>query len=171
MKSLFCLSLLLVPVVVSAQQLSVKPGLWEHSVDLSSESGRIEAALELARRQMSLLPEGQRKRIEEMLQRQGVQFDLINQSFQNCVTEEEAATGEFDFVAEGGCELTRVREEGTETHVSFECAEGQGDLVLQDGSAYTGTSSMTLEFGGITEQATASHRGRWVGDSCAAAEQ
>lgn len=171
MKSLVFLSLLFLPVAASAQQLSVKPGLWEHSVDLNSESGRLESALELARMQMSFLPEAQRKRVEEMLQRQGVQFDLINKSFRNCVTEEEAATGEFDFVTEGGCELTRVREEGAESHVSFECAEGEGELVLRDGSSYTGTSSMTLEFAGITEQATASHSGRWVGASCAAVNQ
>lgn len=170
MKSLITL-LLLLPVAVAAQQLSVKPGLWEHSIDLNTESGRIEAALELARMQMGLLPEAQRKRLEEMLQRQGLQFDLVNQSFRNCVTEAEAASGEFDFVAEGGCELTRVHEEGAETHVSFVCAEGEGDLVLRDGSSYTGNSRMTLEFGGITEQATASHSGRWVGASCAAVEQ
>lgn len=165
------LSLLLPVQLASAQVLSVEPGRWQHNVDLSSQSGRLEAALDLARMQMALLPEAQQQRIKDMLQRQGIQFDLVNQSFQNCVTEEEATTGEFDFMKQGGCELTRVNEVGQDTEVSFVCAQGQGELVLRDGRSYTGTSSMTLEFGGIIEEVTASHRGSWVGASCAATQR
>ena len=166
---LWLLLSLLAPVqLVSAQTLSVEPGRWQHSVDLSSESGRLEAALDLARMQMALLPEAQQQRIKSMLQRQGIQFDLVNQSFQNCVTEEEASSGEFDFMKHGGCELTDVNEVGQDTQISFSCARGQGELVLSDGRSYTGTSSMNLEFAGITEVATATHSGHWVGPSCAA---
>ena len=162
---------LLVPVqLVFAQTLSVEPGRWQHNIDLSSESGRLETALDLARMQMALLPQSQQQRIKNMLQRQGIQFDLVNQSFENCVTEEEASTGDFEFMQQGGCELTGVNEVGQDTQIRFACAQGQGQgqLILRDGRSYTGTSSMTLEFGGITEEATASHSGHWVGGSCAA---
>lgn len=157
---------LALPIAGMAQTFDVKPGLWEHSIDLKSESGRLEVALELARTQMQLLPPAQRQAVEDTLERQGIKADFVNQTFQNCITEEEAASGTFRFAEDGGCEQTDVRADGATTHISFECAQGQGQLALTDGSAYTGTSSMTLDFGGLVENATATHSGRWIGGSC-----
>lgn len=164
----FLLSAVLMPALVHAQAFHVKPGLWEHSIDLKSESGRLEAALELARTQLALLPPAQRQMIEETLAQQGVRADFVNQTFQNCITEEEAASGEFSFAEDGGCEQTSVQTEGNTTHIRFVCAQGEGELTLTNGSTYTGTSSMTLDMGGVIEKATATHSGRWVGESCAA---
>ena len=169
--SLFLLAALLLPAAGSAQVLSVKPGLWEHSLDLKSESGRLEQALDMARAQMALLPPAQREMMEGMLARQGIRFDIVNQSFQNCISEEEAASGQFTFAEEGGCDQTSVREEGSSTHISFVCAQGEGELVLRNGSEYTGRSSMALDFNGTIENVTASHSGRWLGASCAAVGQ
>lgn len=151
-----------------AQDFDVKPGLWEHSIDLKSESGRLEIALELARTQMELLPPAQRKVVEDTLAQQGIKADFVNQTFQNCITEEEAASGSFTFAEDGGCEHTSVRNEGATTHISFTCAQGAGELELVNGTSYTGSSNMSLNFGGLVENATATHSGRWVGESCAA---
>lgn len=161
----------LLPAIACAQAFSVNPGLWEHKLDMRSESGRLEQALELARVQMALLPPEQRKMVEDMLTRQGIQFDLVNQSFQNCITEEEASTGEFEFAEQGGCEQTSVTQSGTSTQISFVCDQGQGELALENGSEYTGHSTMVLDFNGITENVTATHSGRWLGASCAALGQ
>lgn len=156
------------PAFVHAQAFDVKPGLWEHTIDLKSESGRLEVALELARTQMALLPPAQRQSIEDTLAQQGLKADFVNQTFQNCITEEEAASGTFSFAEDGGCEQTSVETRGATTHISFVCAQGQGELDLTGGSTYTGTSSMSLNFGGLIENATATHSGRWIGESCAA---
>lgn len=164
----FLLSAAMMPALLHAQDFHVKPGLWEHSIDLKSESGRLEAALELARTQMALLPPAQRQMIEDTLAQQGVRADFVNQTFQNCITEEEAASGEFSFAEDGGCEQTSVQAEGSTTHIRFVCAQGEGELTLTNGTTYTGTSSMTLDMGGVMENATATHSGRWVGESCAA---
>ena len=161
----------LLSTVGQAQDLNVRPGLWEHSLDLKSESGRLEQALDMARAQLALLPPQQRQMMENMMARQGIKFDLVNQSFQNCISEEEAASGEFTFAEEGGCEHTAVSEDGSATRISFVCAQGQGELVLENGSEYTGQSSMELEFNGTVENVTASHSGRWLGASCAALNQ
>ncbi|MDY6984428.1 MAG: DUF3617 domain-containing protein [Pseudomonadota bacterium] len=156
------------PTLAHAQTFDVKPGLWEHSIDLKSESGRLEMALELARTQMALLPPAQRQAIEDTLAQQGLKADFVNQTFQNCITEEEAASGTFSFAEDGGCEQTRVENNGATTHISFVCAQGEGELTLTNGTNYTGSSSMSLNFGGLIENATATHSGRWVGESCAA---
>lgn len=166
--SVLLLVALALPTLSHAQAFDVKPGLWEHSIDLKSESGRLEVALELARTQMQLLPPAQRKAVEDTLARQGIKADFVNQTFQNCITEEEAASGTFQFAEDGGCAQTSVRNEGAATHISFTCAQGQGELTLTNGTAYTGSSSMELNFAGVPEKATATHSGRWVGESCTA---
>lgn len=161
---------LLLPPGGSAQSFDVRPGLWEHSIDLKSESGRIEAALELARTQMQLLPPAQRQVVEDTLAQQGIKADFTNQTFQNCISEEEAASGRFQFAEDGGCEQTSVVNNGSTTQISFVCAQGEGQLELVDGASYTGSSSMQLNFAGVLENATATHSGRWLGASCAALE-
>jgi hypothetical protein len=153
-----------------AQQIPVKPGLWEHQMNLKSQSGRVEVALEIARTQIALLPAEQRQMVENTIKQQGLKVDWVNQKFQNCITEEEASSGQFSFAEDGGCEQTSVRNAGTSTHISFVCAQGQGELELKNGTEYTGSSSMTLNFAGVMENATATHSGHWVGASCAAIE-
>jgi len=159
---------LLLPTAAFTQQLSVKAGLWEHRMELKSDSGRLELALETVRAQMAQLPPAQRQMMEGMLTQQGIKLDIANQTFQNCVTEEEAAAGEFKFAEEGGCTYTSIRNEGTTSYVSYVCAQGQGDLAMHNGSDYTGNSTMTLDFNGTTENVSATHSGSWLGASCPA---
>jgi hypothetical protein len=164
----FLFAAIMLPGIAHPQAFEVKPGLWEHSIDLKSESGRLEIALELARTQMQLLPPAQRKVVEDTLAQQGIKADFVNQTFQNCITEEEAVSGVFQFAEDGGCEQTSVSTEGALTDIRFTCAQGEGELTLINGSNYTGSSSMQLNFAGVIENATATHSGRWVGESCAA---
>ncbi len=167
--STFLLAALVVQAPTAlAQAFEVKAGLWEHSLDLTSESGRLEIALELARSQMALLPPAQRQIVENTLAQQGIKADFINQTFQNCITAEEATSGVFQFAEDGGCEQTSVDKDGALTYISFVCEQGHGELALEDGASYVGSSSMTLNFAGVLENATATHSGRWIGASCAA---
>jgi hypothetical protein len=161
----------LTPGAAGAQTLSVRPGLWEHQIQLHSESGRVELALELARTQMALLPPGQRRAIEGVIAAQGLQVDWVNQRFQNCVTEAEAASNDFRFAQAGGCTIGNIQTQGNISHVEFTCAQGQGSLDLIDGQEYIGQSTMTLNLGGFVEQASAIHSGRWLGPSCGAVGQ
>ncbi len=163
-------TLALQPLTAFAQAFDVKAGLWEHSIDLKSESGRLELALELARTQIALLPHAQRQMVEDTLAQQGIKADFVNQTFRNCITEEEADSGVFQFAEDGGCEQTDVSKAGALTYISFVCEQGQGELALENGSSYVGSSSMTLNFAGVLENATATHSGRWIGASCAALE-
>lgn len=159
-------ALLVASASTFGQALVVKPGLWEHSVNMQSESGRLEQALQMAMAQMALMPPEQRQMIENMLAQQGVKMDFANQTFQNCITEEEAAAGQFNWQEDAECQQTAVSNVGGETHVSFVCGQGEGELVLQNDSQYTGNSRMRLDFNGNTELVTVSHNGKWIGGSC-----
>src|SRR5690606_11414730 len=82
----YSLFLLAMGSAASAQSLSIKPGLWEHTMAMKSETGQLEQALEQARQMLATMPAEQRAMMENMLKSQGIDFDFANQSFQNCVT-------------------------------------------------------------------------------------
>jgi hypothetical protein len=162
MKFVICLVAAVLPALAFAQQIPVKPGLWEHQMQLKSDSGRVEIALEIARTQIALLPAEQRRTVEDTIAAQGLSVDWVNQTFRNCITAEEVASGRFSFAEAGGCENTSVRNSGATTRIDFVCAQGKGQLDLKNGTEYVGSSNMTLNFGGMLEHATATHSGHWV---------
>lgn len=161
------LPLLLFPVACPAQTLDVKPGLWEHRVEMKSETGRLEAMMETARAQIAQMPAAQRQMMESMLAQQGLKLDLANQSFQNCITAEDAANGAFQFSTVEGCEQSTIRKDGTTTRLSFTCEETQGEIAFTGDSEYSGTSVTTMNLEGQDERVTSVHNGRWLGASCA----
>lgn len=166
------LSSALLPSAVRAQALPIRPGLWEHQVQLQTPSGRIEGALALAKTQLELLPPQQRQLLEATLRAQGIDPDWLDQRFRTCITTDDIAAGLLRFAEQGGCTLGQVRPDGIQTHVDFRCTEGegQGSVTLTGDNAYTGQSHMLLQFAGIEEAATATHSGRWLDAQCPAAQ-
>ena len=159
-------ALLLLPTVCFAQGLSLKPGLWEHQVQMKSESGTIEIMLESARAQMAAMPAAQRQMMENMMAQQGLKMDFANQTFQNCISEEDASSVKMNFSKDSGCTQSNIRNEGATTRVSFVCAQTQGEMAFKDGAEYTGNSNTIMTIQGKEELMTATHNGHWVSASC-----
>ena len=55
-----------------AQVQKMRPGLWEHSVAMKSQSGEMEAAMAQMQKSMASMTPAQRKQMEQMLAQQGV---------------------------------------------------------------------------------------------------
>lgn len=160
--------LLILAGAVSAQSLSIKPGLWEHTMAMTSETGQLEQALEQARQMLATMPPEQRAMMENMLKGQGIDFDFANQSFQNCVAEEEATLDDFSWTEASGCQQQNISSEGGATRFDFTCDNAEGSILLQSDEAYSGQSSMTMDFDGKAELVTVSHAGKWLGGDCGA---
>ncbi len=157
----------LVPLICSAQVLEVRPGLWQHQLEISSESGQLEQMLALARMQMAMLPPAQRTAVENMLSSQGISMDFENQSFRNCVSSEETALDHFTLMEGVECSKSSVTESAAGTRFQYDCGSGHGEIVLHDDSNYSGNSRMTLMLAGQSEVLSIAHRGQWVEASCA----
>lgn len=152
-----------------ADSFQIKPGLWEHSMQMESETGQLEQAWAQMKRQMEAMPEAQRQMMLDMMEQQGVSLDFGDQTVRNCVTEEQAARGEFDWSEDDDCRQTDVTSSGSETRVSFECDDesgGSGELVVHSDTEYSGQSRMTMDFEGQTDEVRITHQGRWVSDDC-----
>ncbi len=150
-----------------AESLKIKPGLWEHQMTMKSESGQLEKQLEMVRQQMKAMPPAQKKMMEDMMAKQGLSMDFSNQTVSNCLTEEEAARGEFEWAENTSCEHNIVTR-GEQTRIEFTCPEdnAQGEMVLEGDSAYTGQSTALVDFGGTPEKVTITHSGQWVSADC-----
>ena len=62
--------------VQSQAAVQLRAGLWEHSVRMSSQSGRLEAAMKEAQAAMAAMSPEERRMMEQMMGRQGAQFDV-----------------------------------------------------------------------------------------------
>ncbi len=150
-----------------AEPLDIKPGLWEHQMTMKSESGQLEQQLEMVREQMKAMPAAQKKMMEDMMAKQGLSMDFSNQTVRNCLTEEEAARGEFEWAENTSCEHDIVTR-GEQTRIEFTCPDdnAEGEMVLDGDSAYTGQSTAMVDFGGSPEKVTITHSGQWVSADC-----
>ncbi|WP_341936386.1 DUF3617 domain-containing protein [Marinimicrobium sp. C2-29] len=170
MKIRFCIPLIalfLTPSLLSAESLNVKPGLWEHQTSMKSESGQLEQQMEMVRQQMEAMPAAQKKMMKDMLAKQGMTLDFSNQTMRDCLTEEEAAQGEFDWSENTECDHEVVTR-GDETRIEFTCPQGnvEGEMVLDGDSAYTGKSTAEVDMGGTKDTITITHNGRWLSADC-----
>lgn len=150
-----------------AESLDIKPGLWEHQISMKSESGQLEQQLEMVRQQMEAMPPAQKKMMQDMMAEQGLSMDFSNQTVRNCLTEEEAARGEFQWGDNTDCEHNVVSR-GDQTRIEFTCPDeqAQGEMVLDGDTAYTGQSTALMDFGGSPEKVTITHSGQWVSADC-----
>lgn len=168
--SRFCIPLLCLlgaSLTAHADALNIKPGLWEHQTSMKSESGQLEEQMEMLRKQMESMPAAQKKMMKDMLAKQGMTLDFSNQTMRDCLTEEEAAQGEFDWSENTECDHEVVTS-GDETRIEFTCPEGnvEGEMVLDGDSAYTGKSTAEVDMGGTKDTITITHNGRWLSADC-----
>lgn len=159
---------LVAPALLADESITIKPGLWEHKVAMESESGQLETAMEQLQRQMEAMPAAQKQMMLDMLKQQGMDLDFTNQTMQDCVSQEQATLGEFEWSDKGECEQVSIERDGSETHVKFSCGKNnaRGEMTIRDETEYTGESQMTIDFQGQRETVAISHQGEWLGEDC-----
>ena len=159
----------------SAQQ-KMRPGLWEHSMSMKSQSGQMEAALGAAQRALASMPPAQRKQLEQMLAEQGLGLGsgAQDQTVEVCITPEQA---DLDHIPQqDGC-TQKVQRVGASTiQVSFSCQGGQGQpatrgegtVSFQSPTSYVGDFKIQTSINGKPEQIDMEHTGRWLSSECGA---
>ena len=107
-----------------AQPQKMRPGLWEHSMTMKSQSGQMEAAMAEMQKSLASMPPAQRKQMEQMMAQQGVGMGPKGQTVKVCVTQEQA---DRDTVPQQeGCTQKVQRINASTMKVAFSCKGGQG---------------------------------------------
>ena len=147
----------------------LKPGLWEHSFTMKSQSGRMEAAMEEAQRQLEQMPAEQRRMMEQMLESQGMVMRPGGGVVKVCLTEADIARGALP--EQEGCRQEILEQSRERLRVRFVCegdppTSGEGDITFHGPERYTGKATLRTEIDGQPDVMTVDQSGRWLSSDC-----
>lgn len=157
----------------SAQQ-KMRPGLWEHSVTMKTQSGQMEAAMAEMQKSLASMPPAQRKQMEQMMAQQGVGMGPGGHTIKVCITKEQA---DLDNIPQQeGCTQKVQRIDASTMKVAFSCkggpgqppSSGEGTVSFQGPTAYTGKYRFKTESQGKPEQIDMAQSGKWLSENCGA---
>ena len=162
-------------VAPASAQEKMRPGLWEHSVSMTSQSGKMEAAMAEAQQAMANMPPAQRKQMEQMMAAQGLNISSGPQgqtTLKVCISPEQAAMDHFP--QQDGCTQKVQRTDTKTMQVSFSCkgepgqapTNGEGTVKFDSPTAYSGHFKIKTTQDGKPEQLDMAQTGRWLSNDC-----
>ena len=145
---------------------TMKPGLWEITNHMQGAAGGQMAELQ---KQMAAMPPEQRKMMQDMMAKQGVQMGAGGaggMSVKMCLTPDMVERNEVAPKQQGDCTHTTSPRVGGTMKYSFKCTKpvssGQGEVIFSSPEAYSMKMSMTSAERSMDMQAT----GKWLGANC-----
>jgi hypothetical protein len=153
-----------------AQAQKMRPGLWEHSFTMKSQSGQMEKAMSEMQQQLASMPPDQRKMMEQMMAQQGRGMGAKGSSIQMCITKEQAERDEVP-QQEGGCSQQVMQRTANTIKVKFSCTgnpptSGESEVTFASPTAYTGKSVVNTTVEGKPERMTMDQSGKWLSADC-----
>ena len=157
-----------------AQAPKMRPGLWEHSVQMKSQSGQMEAAMAQMQKSMASMSPAQRKQMEDMLAQQGMKMGANGTTVKVCVTPQQA---DLDTIpAQEGCTQKVQRTGPGSMAMTFSCkggdgqppTHGEGTVTFSGPTAYTGQFKVKTQSQGKPEQIDMAQAGKWLSADCGA---
>lgn len=158
----------------AAQKLA--PGLWEHSVTMKTDSGRMEAGMARMQQQLAAMPPEKRKQVEAMMAGQGMGMAAPGAGkpmvVKVCLTPEQAARDEMP-QTEGQCKQVSQERSGKNVRFKFACTgerptTGEGEYTLDSDKAHHGRTVISTLAQGKPERMEMEHRARWLAADCGA---
>jgi hypothetical protein len=154
----------------SAQTL--KPGLWEITNTMKGGGQKMEQALAQAQQQIASMPPEQRKRMEEMMAKHGMQMGAPGpggMSARMCMTKEMVERNEVA-AHPGECKTTRQPRSGNTMKFTFACtnppSSGEGQYTFVSPEAYTVKMTVTTTVQGKRETMNMDASGKWLSADC-----
>jgi len=168
MKKVFPFVLLVIASPVAAEDLGIKPGLWEvhpisQVVDGRDVIADMAAQREKMQKSLANLPPEQRKKMEAAL----------NGISQVCITPAMAAKAMPMMEAQGSCPPTNMKRNGASTSFEFQCANngrttvGKGERTINGDNMHTRVE-MTSTTGQKTVNMKSESEMVYLGQDCAA---
>ncbi len=151
-------------------QTKMRPGLWEHSFTMKSQSGQMEKAMSEMQQQLASMPPEQRKKMEQMMAQQGMSMGAGGRSVKMCITKEQAERDELP-QQEGRCSQQVVQRTATTMKVKFSCTgnpptSGESEVTFASPTAYTGKSTVNTTVQGKPERMNMEQSGKWLSADC-----
>jgi Protein of unknown function (DUF3617) len=159
----------------AASAQNMKPGLWELTSKMSSSSGQMEQAMAQAQQAMAKMPPEQRKKMEEMMAKQGVAMGAsgpAGTSVKICMTKEMVERNELPAQNQGDCKTTMSPRVGNTMKMTYACtnppSSGEGEFTYVSNEAYTSKMTTISTVQGKPEKMTMDASGKWLSADCGA---
>ena len=169
MRHLLGLCLLICGAAAQAQNLQA--GLWEISTQMEgAQADKLAAASEKMQKELASMPPEQRKMVQDMMAKRGMQMGAGGAiTAKICMSQE--MVGRNDFSGQrGDCNHTTSPRMGNTIKYSFVCTKpassGEGEVTFQGRDAYTQKMSITTTVKGKPEKMDMHSRGKWLGNDC-----
>ncbi len=154
-------------------QSSTKPGLWEMTSKMSSPTHpQMAKQMEEAQKIMASMPPAQRKQMEEMMAKQGVNMSMGTGGatvVKLCITPEMFARPPVE--QRQGCTY-KFSQSGATHSFSFQCTnppgDGEGQVTFVDADSYTGKMRINTVQNGKKETMDMQTSGKFLGANCGA---
>jgi hypothetical protein len=153
-----------------AEELKIRPGLWEHTFSMKTQSGEMEQAMSQLQKQLADMPPEQRKMMEQMMAAKGVGLSSKGNTIKVCITKEDAAR---DYLPqnEGDCRQQVLKRTGNTMKFKFDCSgdppsSGEGEITILNAKAYTGKTALNTKVAGKPERMNMIQSGQWLSDDC-----
>lgn len=170
-------TLLLTTSVGFASAQTMKPGLWEIATQMQGGSGEMADAMAKAQKQMESMPPEQRKMVQDMMAKRGMQMGANGgggMSIKICMTQEmvdrnqvanhQSSTDQHD------CAHTNSPRSGNTMQFSFVCTKppssGEGRVTFTSPEAYSMKMTSTSMVKGQPTKMEMQTDGRWLGSDC-----
>ena len=162
----------------SATAQTMKPGLWEITQKVKSGSTEMNDAMATMQAQMAKMSPQERKQMQEMMAKQGVNIDLGvgggaakpgEMTVRMCMTPEMIAQNQTA-PQQPGCTHTQSPRVGNTWKMSFTCTKppssGEGQTTMISTDAYTMKMSINSSATGKPERMDMEGAGKWLGSNC-----
>jgi hypothetical protein len=154
---------------------SIKPGLWEMTNQMQGAGGGEAAnAMAAMQKEMASMPAEQRKMMQDMLAKQGMQISSTADgamAVKMCMTQEMIDRNEVaPQDGNGNCTHTNSARTGNSMKFSFVCTKpassGEGEVNFTSPEAYTSRVVVKSMVRGKPETMDMRTSGRWLGKDC-----
>ena len=173
------LGLLLLGAAGLASAQTMKPGLWEVNTKMQGQNGGADMsdAMAKAQKRMESLPPEQRKMVQDMMAKQGIQMSSNGtgggMTIKMCLTQEMVERNEITSQhteTQKDCTHTRSPRSGNTMQFSFTCTNparsGEGTVTFTSPEAYSMTMDSTSTIHGAPQKMSMQTNSRWLGSDC-----
>lgn len=153
----------------------MKPGLWEiqNKMGGGPQADKMQQHMAQMQQQMASMPPEQRKMIEDLMAKQGVQMGAATgggMSVKVCLTKEMIERREMPANQRGDCKSEVSPRVGNTMKVKFSCSRpassGEGTYTFLGPEAYKFNMVMTHQEEGKPQTMTMDGAGKWLGADC-----
>lgn len=150
---------------------NMKPGLWEHSFVIKSDSGEVEKALADAKKKLASMPPEQRKMMEEIMASKGLGISDKGNNIKVCISKTQAENLDIPQNQGQNCKTEVLERTNTHVKMKFNCTggsetSGNAEFTLTSPTSYTGVAVVNTKVKGAQEKMSLDQKGKWLSANC-----